>query len=71
MAQCVVGTKRNGWYFQLLQAVAKTYKFDVNTPLEGLTAKSTRCVVFSAVAIENISFTYYSDKGQYERNHPF
>ncbi|VAW45668.1 Excinuclease ABC subunit A [hydrothermal vent metagenome] len=62
--------KRNGWYFQLLQAVAKTYKFDVNTPLEDLPQKA-QDVLFFGSGEKNIRFTYYSDKGQYERNHPF
>ena len=62
--------KRNGWYFQLLQAVAKTYKFDVNTPLEDL-PKKIQDVLFFGSGDKNIKFTYYSDKGQYERNHPF
>lgn len=62
--------KRNGWYFQLLQAVAKTYDFDVNTPLEDLPQK-VQDVLFFGSGEKNIRFTYYSDKGQYERNHPF
>lgn len=62
--------KRNGWYFQLLQAVAKTYEFDVNTPLEDLPQK-VQDVLFFGSGEKNIRFTYYSDKGQYERNHPF
>ncbi len=62
--------KRNGWYFQLLQAVAKTYQFDVNTPLEDL-PQDIQDVLFFGSGKKNIRFTYYSDKGQYERNHPF
>ena len=62
--------KRNGWYFQLLQAVADTYKFDVNTPLEDL-PQNIQDVLFFGSGEKNIRFTYYSDKGQYERNHPF
>ncbi len=62
--------KRNGWYFQLLQAVAKKYKFDVNTPLKDLPQK-VQDVLFYGSGEDNIKFTYYSDKGQYERNHPF
>lgn len=62
--------KRNGWYFQLLQAVAKSYKFDVNTPLQDL-SQEIQDVLFLGTGTKNIKFTYYSDKGQYERNHPF
>jgi len=62
--------KRNGWYFQLLQAVAKTYDFDVNTPLKDL-SQEIKDVLFFGSGNQNIRFTYYSDKGQYERNHPF
>jgi len=62
--------KRNGWYFQLLQAVAKTYKFDINTPLDDLSDEVVD-VIFNGSGDRNIRFTYYSDKGQYERNHPF
>lgn len=62
--------KRNGWYFQLLQAVAKAYDFDVNTPLQDL-SEDVKDVLFYGSGDRNIRFTYYSDKGQYERNHPF
>ncbi|MCB1584246.1 MAG: excinuclease ABC subunit UvrA, partial [Xanthomonadales bacterium] len=62
--------KRNGWYFQLLQAVADTYNFDVNTPLKEL-SEEIKDVIFFGSSDKNIKFTYYSDKGQYERNHPF
>ena len=62
--------KRNGWYFQLLQAVAKSYQFDVNTPLKDLSSE-VQDVLFYGTGNKNIKFTYYSDKGQYERNHPF
>ncbi len=62
--------KRNGYYFQMIQAVADAYDFDVETPLEDL-SNDVVDVIFFGSGDKKIPFTYYSDKGQYNRNHTF
>ena len=62
--------KRNGYYFQMIQAVAEAYQFDVETPLNKLPEK-IKDVIFFGSGDKTIPFTYYSDKGQYNRNHSF
>lgn len=62
--------KRNGYYFQMIQAVAEAYDFDVETPLNKLPEK-IKDVIFFGSGDKAIPFTYYSDKGQYNRNHSF
>lgn len=62
--------KRNGYYFQMIQAVAAAYDFDVETPLNEL-PEAIKDVIFFGSGDKKIPFTYYSDKGQYNRNHTF
>lgn len=62
--------KRHGWYFQMLKALAKAYDFDVNTPLKAL-SEEVQEVLFHGSGSTPIKFTYYSDKGEYQRSHPF
>ncbi len=62
--------RRNGYYFQLLHAVAQHYKFDVDAPLNSLPDEVID-VIFFGSGQENIRFTYVNDKGQYQRNHAF
>ncbi|GAA4815690.1 UvrABC system protein A [Marinicella pacifica] len=62
--------KRHGWYFQMLKALAKAYDFDVNTPLKNL-SDEVQEVLFHGSGKTPIRFTYYSDKGEYQRSHPF
>ena len=62
--------KRNGYYYQLLQALAEHYKFKLDTPMKDLDEK-IRNLVFYGSGEEKIKFTYFSDKGQYNRNHSF
>jgi len=62
--------KRNGYYFQLLQALAEHYNFKLDTPMKDLDEK-TRDLIFYGSGEEKIKFTYFSDKGQYNRNHSF
>ena len=62
--------KRNGYYYQLLQALAEHYNFTLDTPMKKLDEK-IRDLVFYGSGEEKIKFTYFSDKGQYNRNHSF
>ncbi|WP_395374947.1 excinuclease ABC subunit UvrA [Marinicella sp. W31] len=62
--------KRNGYYYQLLQALAEHYSFKLDTPMKKLGEKITD-LVFYGSGEEKIKFTYFSDKGQYNRDHSF
>jgi excinuclease ABC subunit A len=67
--------RRNGYYFSMLESVAKHYKFDIDTPFESLPA-SVQQTVLQGSAQEEIKFTYVMDSGQQAgkklvRKHPF
>ncbi|MGJ7511120.1 excinuclease ABC subunit UvrA [Variovorax sp. GT1P44] len=67
--------RRNGYYFSMLESVAKHYKFDIDTPFEELPA-SVQQTVLQGSAQEDIKFTYVMDSGQQAgkklvRKHPF
>jgi excinuclease ABC subunit A len=67
--------RRNGYYFSMLESVAKHYKFDIDTPFEELPA-SVQQTVLQGSAQEEIKFTYVMDSGQQAgkklvRKHPF
>ena len=63
--------KRNNYYFQLLSALAKHYKFDMDTPFNKLTKKVQQVVLYGS---ENdlIKFQYKSDEGRgFSKTAPF
>jgi len=63
--------RRNAYYFQMIQALARHYKFDVETPWQKLTDKA-RHAVLSGSGDDEIEFRYISDKGtQLIRKHKF
>ncbi|MDM0074997.1 excinuclease ABC subunit UvrA [Variovorax sp. J2P1-59] len=67
--------RRNGYYFSMLESVAKHYKFDIDKPFEELPA-SVQQTVLHGSASEEIKFTYVMDSGQQAgkkltRKHPF
>jgi excinuclease ABC subunit A len=67
--------RRNGYYFSMLESVAKHYKFNVDTPFEELPA-SVQQTVLRGSAQEEIKFSYVMDSGQQAgrklvRKHPF
>lgn len=62
--------RRNAYYFQIIQALAKHYKFDVDTPFENL-PKNIRDVVLYGSGDEIIEFRYLGDNGQQKRRHTF
>ncbi|MDL9998943.1 excinuclease ABC subunit UvrA [Variovorax sp. J22P240] len=67
--------RRNGYYFSMLESVAKHYKFDIDQPFEELPA-SVQQTVLHGSAQEEIKFTYVMDSGQQAgkklvRKHPF
>jgi excinuclease ABC subunit A len=55
--------RRNAYYFQLIQSLARHYKFDIETPWTELAAKVQKAVLFGSGA-EEIQFRYTEGKGK-------
>lgn len=63
--------KRNAYYFNLLQSLAKHYGFDVDVPFEKLPKKIRDIIMFGSKG-EAIEFRYVTAKGRvFERKHAF
>ncbi|MBI3776265.1 MAG: excinuclease ABC subunit UvrA, partial [Gammaproteobacteria bacterium] len=63
--------KRNAYYFQMMTALAKHYKFSLDTPFEALPEK-IRSMVLTGSGDEEIKFSYSMDSGHnVTRRHPF
>ena len=63
--------RRNAFYFQMLQSLAKHYKFDLEQPFEELPEKIQQIILYGS-GDELISFTYHGDReSTYRRRHPF
>jgi excinuclease ABC subunit A len=58
--------RRNAFYFQLLESLAKHYKFDLDKPFEELSEK-IRDVILHGSGEEIITFTYLGERGQQSR----
>ncbi len=67
--------RRNGYYFAMLESLARHYGFDVDTPFEQLPER-VREVVLHGSGDEDIAFSYLLDSGPNKgkpivKNHPF
>jgi excinuclease ABC subunit A len=63
--------RRNAFYFQMLESLARHYKFDLDQPFEEL-PKKVRDVVLHGSGEELIGFTYLGDRGiKSKRKHSF
>ena len=67
--------RRNGYYFALLESLAKHYGFDIEAPFESLDAAVQRAVLHGS-GDEEIKFSYIMDSGQsagkkLTKKHPF
>ena len=62
--------RRNAYYFQLIQSLARHYGFDVETPFRKLPKKIRDIVLFGS-GEEDIAFRYLSERGSQTRKHPF
>ncbi|RZL92498.1 MAG: excinuclease ABC subunit A [Variovorax sp.] len=67
--------RRNGYYFSMLESVAKHYGVDIDRPFEEL-PEAVRTAILAGSGQEEIRFTYVMDSGQQAgkkltRKHPF
>ena len=62
--------RRNAYYFQIIQSLAKHYGFDVDAPF-GELPKKIRDIILFGSGEEIIEFTYFGDNGNRKRRHPF
>ncbi|KQP12179.1 excinuclease ABC subunit UvrA [Pseudorhodoferax sp. Leaf267] len=67
--------RRNGYYFALLESLAKHYKFNVETPFEALPAEVQQAVLHGS-GEEEIKFSYVMESGNFQgkklsKKHPF
>ncbi|MFD1710288.1 excinuclease ABC subunit UvrA [Ottowia flava] len=67
--------RRNGYYFSLIEGLAKHYKFDVDTAFEDL-PQNVQHVILHGSGDEGIKFAYTFDSGaqagkQVSKKHPF
>jgi excinuclease ABC subunit A len=63
--------KRNFYYFQMLQALALHYKFNVDKPFNNLSAEAQKVVLYGS-GEQEIEFKYMNDRGDVVvRKHPF
>ena len=67
--------RRNGYYFSMLESLAKHYKFDLDTAFEALPA-SIQQAILQGSGEEDIKFSYVMDSGatqgkKVSKKHPF
>ena len=67
--------RRNGFYFSMLESLAKHYKFDVEAPFENL-APEVQQVILHGSGEEEIKFSYIMESGasqgkKVSKKHPF
>jgi len=62
--------RRNAYYFQMVQSLARHYDFDPETPF-GELPEHVRQVILHGSGSEKISFRYFADGGTQTRKHPF
>jgi excinuclease ABC subunit A len=63
--------KRNFYYYQMLQALAKHYGFDLNKPFASLSEQHKQVILFGSDGAD-IQFIYLNDRGdKVVRKHPF
>ncbi len=63
--------KRNFYYYQMLQSLARHYQFDLSMPFQDLSDDHRQAVLFGSGS-EEIEFTYMNDRGdKVTRHHAF
>ena len=63
--------RRNGFYFSMLESLAKHYKFDIEKPFSAIPKKVQKIILYGS-GDEAINFVYQNDRGSsYKRKHAF
>ena len=67
--------RRNGYYFAMLESLARHYRFDVDTPFEALDPHVRHVILFGS-GTEDVKFSYVLDSGdnkgkRVSKKHPF
>ena len=63
--------RRNAYYFQMIQSLAKHYDFDIDLPFQDLPENIRQMLLYGS-GKEVIEFIYMSERrGSYSRSHPF
>ncbi|MEX0916162.1 MAG: excinuclease ABC subunit UvrA, partial [Wenzhouxiangellaceae bacterium] len=62
--------RRNAYYFQMIQSLARHFDFEPETPF-GELPERVREVILHGSGSERISFRYFGDGGTQSRKHPF
>ena len=63
--------RRNAYYFQLINALAKHFKFDIDTPFNELSAAIRKVILYGSGSTK-IEFSYFRSGGNtYTRKHVF
>jgi excinuclease ABC subunit A len=67
--------RRNGYYFSLLESIAKHYKIDIEQPFESL-PENVQHVILQGSGEEEIAFSYTMETGNFagkkiKKKHPF
>jgi excinuclease ABC subunit A len=62
--------RRNAYYFQIIKALSAHYDFDIEIPFEKL-SKKHRDIILYGSGDEIIEFTYFGERGDRIRRHPF
>ncbi|MEY2952682.1 MAG: hypothetical protein RLZZ401_769, partial [Pseudomonadota bacterium] len=67
--------RRNGYYFAMLESLAKHYKFDLDKPFESMSVEIQNAILHGS-GDEEIKFSYVMDSGAQQgrkitRRHPF
>lgn len=62
--------RRNAYYFQIIKALSSHYGFDIETPFEELSEKHRDIILYGS-GDEEITFTYFGERGTQKRTHPF
>ncbi len=62
--------RRNAYYFQIIKALSAHYGFDIEAPFEALSEQHRNIILYGS-GDEIIEFTYFGDRGNQKRRHPF
>jgi hypothetical protein len=54
--------RRNGYYFSMLESLAKHYKFDIDAPFESL-PEAVQAAILHGSGDEEVKFSYVMDSG--------